>query len=133
MEHFSRNCWSCVRKNGIDKQIQEQETLKWNTFVSTPNHSTTSTKIYNTLNSIARSSTNTVTSHATITNNDRLPTHTEQANKLINHYSIDQTSKTYKTRQANQTQEQRNTTGSPSSTIHSKTNATHSKQHYKHL
>ena len=71
----------------IDKQIQEQQTQKWNTFVSTLNHNTNATKLYKTLNSITRSSINTVTSHAAITSDGCIPTDIEQANILINHYS----------------------------------------------
>ena len=72
----------------INTKIQARKTEKWETFASTLNHSTNSSKIYRTLKGISNSISCSTKTHAAISKNpNKTPSLQEQANILINHYA----------------------------------------------
>lgn len=71
----------------INKQIQDKKTENWRSFLETLNHSTNITHLYKTIKSITNSNSGITPSHAAITTTGTIPSHTKQADILIDHYA----------------------------------------------
>ena len=71
----------------ITTKIQHEKLENWKAFVQTLNHSTNTSRLYKTINSITNSNSGITKSHASITTTDNIPSLTEQANILIKHYA----------------------------------------------